>query len=516
MENFFVNVLIVDDEKIVREGLKHLIDWNSLGFYICGEASNGTEAIERIRNDNPDLILLDIRMPKMYGTDLIEQMRGEGFEGSFIIISGFSDFKYAQAAMKYGAADYLTKPVDEDQLTKAILSVKSKLEQRHSDEYLQKEYLKKAKITILADLLKQSELATTVDYAQMGLLSPVYQVVMYEGYTPFYHPYSFSDILRISDKDCDLFEHITLDNKDVILLKGNAALDKLRSVTFHYKAGTEKGSPLDTIFLTYGPLISNLSQIHSSYEICKKLMSRRFFCEENQHILSYEELPYSYEETANIEPETSDNYSNMFLDYIQTFNRRLINEELSLIKKDLFTCSLDTIGVKHFLIDIFLQIKQSILHRYPGVEIPFSANSQIIELIENKYYLYEILGYFSEQFEIIMHAIGNNSSDSVFDDIIYYISHNYQMNLKLESIAPLFGYNSSYLGKLFTQKLGCNFNSYLDDVRIKEASKLLTDTDFKVYEIANKVGYNNVDYFHQKFRKKTGMSPAEFRKKAID
>ena len=178
----------------------------------------------------------------------------------------------------------------------------------------------------------------------------------------------------------------------------------------------------------------------------------------------------------------------------------------------LCTCDADIRQIKYFLSGIFLQVKQSIAHRYSQAEIPFASNAAVIELLENKRYLYEIMRYFSEQFEMIIRAIGNQSSDSVFDDILYYINQNYGQTLKLESIAPLFGYNSSYLGKLFSQKMGQSFNSYLDRVRLSEAEKLLKATSMKVYEIAEKVGYKNVDYFHQKFRRQYGKSPAEYRR----
>ena len=104
MENSLINVLIADDEKIVREGIKHLIDWNNLGFCICGEASNGEEALNMIKLYNPGLVLLDIRMPKLYGTDLIAKVREDGFDGDFIILSGYTDFSYAQTALHYGAS----------------------------------------------------------------------------------------------------------------------------------------------------------------------------------------------------------------------------------------------------------------------------------------------------------------------------------------------------------------------------------------------------------------------------
>ena len=112
-----------------------------------------------------------------------------------------------------------------------------------------------------------------------------------------------------------------------------------------------------------------------------------------------------------------------------------------------------------------------------------------------------------------MHSVGYSSGENVLDEVLHYIQNNYQENLKLETLAPLFGYNSSYLGRLFTKKLDVNFNAYLDQVRIARAKELLDDGSLKVYEIAERVGYSNVDYFHRKFKKYVGTSPAEYRKK---
>ena len=111
---------------------------------------------------------------------------------------------------------------------------------------------------------------------------------------PYFRSYSFSDLLRVTNKDNNSFEHVNIDNHDIILLKGNFALERLNACLHHYDKGTQKGSPLDTIFLIYGPTVSSLSQIHESYELCQRLLSRRFFCGENQHVLSYEAVSYTH------------------------------------------------------------------------------------------------------------------------------------------------------------------------------------------------------------------------------
>ena len=121
------SLFIADDEKEIREGLKYILDWENLGFKICGEAGNGEDALNSILELQPDLVLLDIRMPRMLGIDVAKSARAAGYLGHFVILSGYSDFSYAQKVIQYGASCYLTKPVDEDELEKAVTSVHDKI-----------------------------------------------------------------------------------------------------------------------------------------------------------------------------------------------------------------------------------------------------------------------------------------------------------------------------------------------------------------------------------------------------
>ena len=191
----------------------------------------------------------------------------------------------------------------------------------------------------------------------------------------------------------------------------------------------------------------------------------------------------------------------------------MLSETLKELNQTLFTTSNSIESIKLFLADLYLQIKERIHHLYNTIEIPFPGNSDIIRFMESQYYLYDITHFFEEQFELIMNYIGSSSRDSVLDDILHYINHNYAENITLENIAPLFGYNSSYLGKIFNKKMGENFNSYVDHIRIEHSKQLLLNDSLKVYQVAEKVGYRNVDYFHIKFKKYVGQSPAEFRRK---
>ena len=127
MSDSLLKVLIVDDEEIVRAGLSNIIDWNKNGCTIIGEASNGDEALDKLQSLKPSLVLLDINMPGMTGIDILKEVytnpQKYPSKPSFLILSGYSDFEYAQKAINFGAKGYIVKPVDEDVLEEKVASI---------------------------------------------------------------------------------------------------------------------------------------------------------------------------------------------------------------------------------------------------------------------------------------------------------------------------------------------------------------------------------------------------------
>lgn len=118
-----LKVLIADDEPSVRAGLKKIVKWEEHGFTVCGEAVDGDDGYDKILKLKPDLVLIDINMPGMFGLDVIKSVREKGYDGKFIIITGYSDFQYAKAAITYGVKAYILKPIDEDELTELIINL---------------------------------------------------------------------------------------------------------------------------------------------------------------------------------------------------------------------------------------------------------------------------------------------------------------------------------------------------------------------------------------------------------
>lgn len=123
-------VLIVEDEEMIRRGLVNTIDWGSMGCSIVGDAADGDEGLKMIRNLHPDIILTDIKMPRMDGLAMARQARDEGLNAALIFLTSYSDFTYAREAIRLDAADYLLKPVDEYELRALI----EKLVEKEPDE----------------------------------------------------------------------------------------------------------------------------------------------------------------------------------------------------------------------------------------------------------------------------------------------------------------------------------------------------------------------------------------------
>lgn len=510
-----MNVFIADDEQLVLEGLKQIIDWESLGFSICGTAMNGQDALNKILSLRPELVLLDIRMPKMNGIEVVKNAMESGFSGKFIILSGLSDFKLAQTAMRYGVDFYLTKPIDEEELEQSVSTVRHIIEKETRASRSYSQYRDKARDNILREILLNTCNYHTLDLNDLHLNCDIYQVITYGNYnqSALHLAWDFSELMRVTNQDSQTYDILEIDQRRIILLKGEFAIERFNNLLKHYHAKPQKGSPFDSIFLTYGRQVIRIEDIHLSYQDVCLLEERRFFCMPDQHVIGYDEFHMHLASTHLFTQDLAPRYAESFSNYIQSHNPTLISGTLKELSGYLSGCTAEITDIKHFLIDIYILVKQKIMQVFPQTDLPFLANASVIILIEEKYYLYEIIGFLGEQFEMWMHSVGYSSGENVLDEVLHYIQNNYQENLKLETLAPLFGYNSSYLGRLFTKKLDVNFNAYLDQVRIARAKELLDDGSLKVYEIAERVGYSNVDYFHRKFKKYEGTSPAEYRKK---
>lgn len=361
-------VLIADDEKNIREGIKCIIDWEALGFTVCGEAANGEEALKQINEMHPGLVLLDIKMPKLSGLEVVENAREQGYNGKFIILSGFSDFKFAQTAIRLGVDNYITKPIDEDELAEAVKRIGEQIKTDRENVTHNEHYRKKAKKELLHDLVRSQVDREVFSTEELNMTASVYQVVLYENFDieeGENMPYQFSELLKVTNNGSRTFEHFMDDEYNVIILKGSFAIEKFERFVEHYESTPpQKGSPMDTLFIAYGRPVNDIFDVHISYMDAYTLIKRRFFCIEGQHTLGYEELPHVKEVYEQLDKSKISDYCSKITDYIQTFSRRKVADELYGIEEYLYNVDAPIGQVKLFLTDLFLQIKENINRIY--------------------------------------------------------------------------------------------------------------------------------------------------------
>ena len=168
--------------------------------------------------------------------------------------------------------------------------------------------------------------------------------------------------------------------------------------------------------------------------------------------------------------------------------------------------------IKILITKSFLAFYDKIKNDYEVDRSLILDNEVIIKDIYNTKSLQEIIEVLEKGLISISKVISFNSSDKSIKRIVKYIENNYYTDLKLELLAEIFNYNSAYLGKVFKNNTGMSFNTYLDTIRIEQAKKLLMEDKLKVYQVCEKVGYKNIDYFHSKFKKYVGVSPLNYKK----
>lgn len=289
-------LFIADDEASIREGLKCIIDWKELGFSLCGEASNGHDALTQILALRPSLVLLDVKMPGLHGTEVIRLAREAGYMGKCIIISGYSDFAYAQQAIQSGVNSYCTKPLDEDELYLAVSKIRDTLISEKTQSRRQDTFRNKTKSVILYDLMTQSLDAplTEADIRHFRLEADSYQVVLCENQKDDSDnlPEIFAKLLKVTNQDNRIFEYLRTDNLHIFLLKGSYSLHKFNVlIEKSEEQPLAEDSPLPSFFFIYGRPVNTLEGISLSYKDARALLMQRFFCAQGQYILGYKNLP---------------------------------------------------------------------------------------------------------------------------------------------------------------------------------------------------------------------------------
>lgn len=489
-----MKLLFIDDEYNVTLGLQRIIDWKHYGFAVLGTAANGPEGLHKILTKNPDIVLIDIRMPGMSGLEVIQHAREQHFEGEFILLTAYQDFDYARAGIKYGVVDYLLKPVDEEELLRAVLNAEKRLLANNVINMYGDQNLSLVRSNLFENALlgRISQIGM-----RLGLQSnEVIKALVVVGNQSFFSAIELV-LLKILGTNCI---HCVQTDRMVILLVGRSAISAQSMLM-------QSIAQLDSGMVFYeGGVLHSAEEIPADYRRITALMERIWFYRREGTVQYSTELLNTSSDAALLK-WSEQAISDSFIQAIEDQDAELIRALIEKLRMHILCRRMTVDEAKVFLLSLFRSISKHISLRFPDYYLQSQYYPEQITVIGSMQNALDLIGQLCMQ---VLDNMDRNSNQGVCQLLLQYIDQNYTQQLRLQDLAKKFGYDSAYLGKLLKQKTGHSFNTYLDNIRLERACELLR-TGQPIASIALQCGFSSVEYFSQKFRKTLGCSPRQYR-----
>lgn len=516
-------VLIVDDEIFVRKGLINLLDWSSLQFEICGEAENGAEALDLIKQLRPDLVIVDIRMPVLDGLELIRQVHEQGdYQPAFIILSGYPDFSYAQQAFRYKVSDYILKPVNEQELASTLKRIAVTLNQQ--------QLLSMTREKPLVEMVIESLIQSEPDEQVMTLIANTLELPIASSY--HYLIVEVQD--RLSHQEVDyvpqlqtlLKRYYRLDEQPLLLHarennqygcivpapRQEERVQDQRKAFIRLLDELERGLATK-VAVFIGHKVDHLSKIVHSRTSADECLNYRFAASFNGLFLASEllELPLYYF-------DVDEELHGKLMYGIEGNHRDIYVNAVNVI----FTSFMDRYYAPGAVANTIRRIiiaTINMIRQLAGDEKELASLTELLHW-QTKYrnldQLRTVFLIFLEEAAEYIADIRGEKGEGNIEKVKKYIDGHFRENIYLKGIAADFHMNPIYLGQLFRKNYGVYFNEYLLSLRIEEAKRLLRQTKKRMYEIAEQVGFQNADYFAAQFEKLEKMTPTEYRNRMIE
>lgn len=503
-----MNLLIVEDEDIIRQGLIVSIQKLAFSFDMIYEAANGKEALDLCRQHRPDLILTDIKMPLMDGLTFIKHCRDILPASPIIILSGYNDFHYAQQAIKYQVADYLLKPAGMSELKKVFSNVIGKIEHENRHKRIHQALVLK---DVLRETVKESDIS---EYLTRNAISLPLQSYCILAYLPCENSPETYAVLESLQKNFICFALPAQERYHYILLnlnksEANTTADLLPSI--QNMLTTSLPEQFIPCSMSLSQIKDDITTLPLLYKQAGEALHVRLLRPADILFLYDSLIPFikNMPSLPETKLETLYHYfiGNSELDLEKHFERFLYQ-----------LCALENTSPQYLIqcmhaLENYLNarlLKENRLAHPVGFSLEFErsmcAAASLKELTQSTLQLLLL-----HKKELTSHRIC--SASSPVDQAILYIEKNYRQELDLQSVADMVSMNPSYFSTLFKKKTGMNFISFLQNVRIEKAKELLVNTNLKLYEVSESVGIANDKYFCRLFKTCTGMTPTDYRKR---
>jgi len=521
-------LLIVEDEKWEREGLLDFLNWPELNIEISGAAENGIIGLDMVQKDRPQIIITDIRMPLMDGIEFIKKVKQFSPDSRFIITSGYDDFGYAQEAITLGVSEYLLKPIQRSELLETLKKITDEIYQ----ELRQKNYSKRLEKQLAENHLEEKELLLQkAVYRQSDELNSIGRIpFISDEYEKVIAVVRFGSNLSFNDREKqkklrEIFHNIafkayedeliarSLNGCDIIIFipdrgERKHRIDDIISQIIQNCQAKDIALP----FFGIGSIPKTEPDISAAF--CQALAALDYIFFSEERVLHYKDIKLQNEQDYDSLLKSASEYTEKVLLKIDSPNHD--NEDLLTI--EIFNY-IRTCGMDRKIVNIFLTGLCGELSLKMTGELNAVVDSEIENIIE-RINDFSTLSEMEAWFRKFLLYTGKCISEKKYTKEMHIvksakarIAKDYHKSIGIEVIADRMGISPNYLGRIFKQYEGKYFTESLTEYRMEKAVQLLTTERVNVTETAQAVGFVNTAHFCTVFKKKHGISPAEYQKK---
>ena len=516
-----IKVIVVEDDRIIRRGICTAIPWEDHGFVVAGEAGDGEVALELIEKEKPQVVISDINMPFMSGLEMAKKIKERSLDTRIIFLTGYEDFKYAQEAVKLKAFDYLLKPVDARDLLKKAKEAAAEWESEAAKEKKITESLPLLQCNFFQRLIKDGEQRVNVEkeLLELGveLEGPSFAAILVK----------YSSDLNVEDQlirekmtnvTTSIFQEIdstvmNVDNDEFAILLSLENVEDERKGRLAQVLFQQLSEQVDhQVTITFGRTYANLFEVGQSFLEARLAMDMRYImgtgkCFSLDDTISTEDTEKKplHDLVAKLETQ------------IKTGLPEKANETLGQLsaviveRKNVPLADLKVLALK-FSTMLFSEIEKWIKEETND----FNASEVYKEIMElhTLTEMAEILQQLIAEWSKAMYKRKEKNYFSHVDQAITYMKENFHdSSLTLQRVAEVIHVSTPYLSNLFKLEKGFNFGDFLLELRMKRAMEILSSGDIRTSEVCDQVGYSNPQYFGICFKKYTGYTPAEYKKK---
>lgn len=535
-----IKVFLVEDEMVIRRGIKNSIDWEKEGYIFCGEASDGELAYPMIIKEKPDILITDIRMPFMDGLELCKLVKKELPNIKILILSGYDEFDYAKEAIRLGVTEYLLKPISSGKLLEALNGVSESIRREKEDKDLVRKYMEEMRENtehekqkffeqMIAGNLSMADALETGKKYEMNLSAGMYNLLLF-CFTLGKENRKSGELLGEAEyaieKLTERLEYVFEFQRGV---EGWAFLLMADNEEQMSERVKELSKDLEEIMKNYstiayfggiGQPVARLRELEESFREAERALAARFTMELNR-IISVEDIRMAQNvDTLDDIEITSfgeiEKTRTMLEKFLNNGAEDEIDEFVDVYINELPEENLKSVLMRQYIIMDAYIVMMSFCEKIEGIEGEMQAQSEELKnSMKTIQTLEEIKNYIRMLLKKII-GVRDTISGRRYSDIIEIakdqIRKTYMSDeISLNTIAAEVRMSPSYFSSIFSKEMGKTFVEYLTEIRMDRAKELLMCSSMKTSEIGYEVGYKDPHYFSYIFKKTQNCTPKEFR-----